>query len=251
MQASTLQQTISVIIPVYREAHRINNVIGHVRRLDRMGRCQVIVVDGDPSGATRDAVEDRNVITLTSSRGRARQMNAGASLAKSAILLFLHADTYLPDNGIELISATMKDRRYVGGAFGFRFDSTRMSLALFAYLASMSARITRLPLGDHAIFVRKEYFAQVGGYPDIPIMEDVELMRRIKKRGDRISVLKERVTTSARRIEREGMVYCAIRSALLLSSYSLGISPARLKKYYPDGAVSRDWLGRLRQSGDG
>jgi rSAM/selenodomain-associated transferase 2 len=228
-------RTISVVIPVYREADRINHVIGHLRRLDRRGQCEIIVVDGDPGCDTLAVVRDEHVIALGSNKGRARQMNAGAALARSDTLLFLHADTYLPDGGIELVAEAMADPRYVGGAFGFSFDSTSRALRFLSSVVSIHARLMHAPLGDHGIFVRREYFDRIGGYSDIPILEDLELMRRIKRRGDKVKILGARVRTSTRRLEQEGTFYCVARNMSLVCLYSMGASPERLKKYYPDG----------------
>jgi rSAM/selenodomain-associated transferase 2 len=250
MEAKTVEPTISIVVPVYGESDRIVGLINHLRRLDRRGCCEIIVVDGDPRGDTIAVIGDRDVIALSSQKGRARQMNAGAALARGETLLFLHADTLLPRDGIQSITSTMRDRSYMGGSFSLSFDSRRPSLSVLSHLASIRSRLTRLPFGDHAIFVRRQYFNEIGGYGDIPIMEDLELMRRIKKRGDKIKILKSRVTTSARRIEREGLVYCAIRYVALTCLYSFGASPQRLKRYYPDGEVGRDSLGHLRRGRD-
>ncbi len=230
------RRTISIVIPVYRESERINQLIDHVRRLDRSGRCEMIVVDGDPGGDTLAAIRDDQVVTARSEKGRARQMNAGATLARGDTLLFLHADTFLPNGGIELVTETMADPRYVGGAFGFSFDSGRRTLRFLSTLVSIHSRLMRAPLGDHGIFVRREYFTQIGGYSDIPILEDLEFVRRIKRRGDRVKLLKPRVRTSPRRLEQEGMFYYLARNVSLVLLYSMGASPERLKRYYPDGA---------------
>lgn len=228
-------RTLSIVIPVYREADRINQVIDHLRRLDRGGQCEIIVVDGDPGCGTLGVVRDEQVIALGSNKGRARQMNAGAALARGDTLLFLHADTYLPAGGIELVAEAMADSRYVAGAFGFSFDSTSRTLRFLSSVVSIHSRLTRAPLGDHAIFVRRQYFARIGGYSDIPILEDLELMRRIKRRGDQVKILGARVRTSTRRLEQEGTLYCLARNLSLVCLYSMGASPERLKRYYPDG----------------
>jgi len=234
MEETTAEQTVSIVVPVLGESDRINHVIDHLRSLDENRRCEIIVVDGDRTCDTLAAIGDRDVVTLGSEKGRARQMNAGAALARGSILLFLHADTYLPVDGLELILDTMQDERYVGGAFSLGFDSDRKTLGFVGGVVSLRSRMTRQPLGDHGIFVRRDYFLRIGGYREIPIMEDVELMRRIKRRGDRIRILGKRVRTSARRIEREGLWYCTIRNLSLMWFYSLGASPERLKRYYPD-----------------
>jgi rSAM/selenodomain-associated transferase 2 len=234
------RRTLSVVIPVYRESDRINRLIEHVRRLDRGGDCEIIVVDGDPGCSTIAVVGDDRVITLCSKKGRARQMNAGAARARGDVLLFLHADTYLPEGAIDLVSEAMADSRYVAGAFGFSFDSTKRTLRLVSELVTIHSRLMRAPLGDHAIFVRRDYFAAIGGYRDIPILEDLEFVRRIKRRGDRVKILAARTRTSPRRLEREGTFYCLARNVSLVLLYSMGASPERLKRYYPDGCKEVD-----------
>ena len=226
---------ISIVVPVYREADRIDMLVDNLRAEDRQGRCEIIVVDGEPDGSTLAAVTDPDVVKVVSAKGRARQMNAGAAPARGDVLLFLHADTRLPRGGLDRIAELMVDERYVGGAFGLAFDSGRQSHNLLALVATARSRLTKIPLGDHAIFLRRAYFAEIGGYANIPLMEDVELMRRVKKRGGRIRILKERVRTSSRRLEEEGLVYYAIRACALLILYSLGFPATRLKHYYPDG----------------
>lgn len=225
---------ISIVIPAYREGRRINALIEHVHRLDGASRCEIIVVDGETPPTTAQAVLDPGVRTLTSPKGRGPQMNAGAAVARGNTLLFLHADTFLPERAVDLIVDTMSDSSLVAGAFSLRFDSRRHRHNVFAWLASMRSRLTRIPFGDHAIFIRREYFTRIGGYEDIPIMEDVALMRRIKHDGRRIRILRDCVQTSARRLEREGMVYCTLRGAILLCLFELGCSPRRLKVHYPD-----------------
>lgn len=203
--------------------------------LDRRGECEIIVVDGHRDRDTITAIRDPDVIGMGSARGRGRQMNAGAAVARGSILLFLHADTYLPPDGLAGITSVMKDARLVGGAFDLSFDSPRAGIRLLARVDSLRARLSRIPFGDQAIFLRRDYFKQIGGFARIPIMEDVEIMRRIKRRRDPIAFLAARVTTSARRLLHEGLVYCVARGGAFLLLFYLGVSPFRLKRVYKDG----------------
>ncbi len=222
----------SIILPVLREASLVNDVIDHLRGLENNNETEIIVVDGDPEGTTLTAITRDNVIKLGSPRGRGRQMNAGAREAKGKILLFLHADTELPLNALRLIAAAMKDKRYVAGAFDLGIRSERLIFRLIESAASLRSRATRIPFGDQAIFVRKDYFEKIGGYKDIPIMEDVEIMKRIKKRGDTILIVRQRVHTSSRRWEKEGILRCTLRNWLLQVLYLVGVSPHRFSKLY-------------------
>lgn len=230
---------VSVIVPVFHEADRINETIAHIRRIDGAGDCEVVVVEGDPARSTIDAIDGHEVETIVASKGRAQQMNAGAAASRGAVLLFLHADTHLPDNAIDCIRRTRDDGRYVGGAFGFSYDSERWVLRLFGRLSSLRCRITRLPFGDQAIFVDRDFFFRAGRFKEMPLMEDLEFVRRVKRRGGRLKILPECVRTSPRRVEEEGLLYSGARCTALLLLYAMGVSPQRLKRYYPDRAGGR------------
>jgi rSAM/selenodomain-associated transferase 2 len=223
---------ISIVIPVLDEVERINCSIEKVLSQKGGENCEVIVVDGDPDGQTINAICHRDVITVVSEKGRAKQMNAGASLARGEILLFLHADTELPPLGLERIIGTLADERYVGGAFDLGVDSDNFWIKAIVARTRIRSRLTRIPYGDQAIFVRKKYFEEIGGFRDIPFLEDAEFMRRIKNRGDEISILRDRVKTSARRWEKEGIGYTTLRNMLVVGLYRLGVSPQKLAKYY-------------------
>jgi rSAM/selenodomain-associated transferase 2 len=159
-------------------------------------------------------------------------MNAGTTVACGEILIFLHADTKLPDNALEKINQALQDRDYVGGAFDLKIDSDRLFLKYISVRASLRSRWNRIPYGDQAFFIRKKYFDQIGGFKEIPLMEDVDLMRRIKKDGKKIVILPDKVTTSARRWESDGALYTTMRNQILVRLFYLGISPHKLAKYY-------------------
>ena len=159
-------------------------------------------------------------------------MNAGASVARGEVLIFLHADTEPPLHALKKIDSLLERSECVGGAFDLGIRSDRLILKAIGKLASWRSHLTRVPFGDQAIFLRREYFNRIGGYKEIPLMEDVELMRRIKKLGDEIWIFHDRVMTSPRRWEKEGVVYCTFRNWTLQVLYLLGISPRRLAFFY-------------------
>jgi len=223
---------VSVVVPVINEAERINGLIEHLGSLDLSESIEIIVVDGDPAGRTIEAVADDDVIVAVSDKGRARQMNKGAQLASGEVILFLHADTQLPPNALEAVRSVLADDNCVGGAFNLGVDTRNIFIHGIAAISNFRNRLTRVPFGDQAIFLRRDYFNHIGGFKDIPLMEDVELMKRIRKRGDRIRILPERVLSSARRWEKEGVVFCATRNALVLALFGLGVSPHRLAGFY-------------------
>jgi len=192
----------------------------------------VILVDGGSDDATiQVAARFPAVRLLASPRGRARQMNAGARAAWGDILLFLHADTWLPEGGLGAVSAALDDARVVGGRFDVRFDSSRPVLRMIAFFMNLRSRASGISTGDQAIFVRREVFETMGGYPDMPLMEDIELSRRLKRRG-RLAALPSRVTTSARKWEREGALRTMALMWVFRFLYMVGVSPARLHRWY-------------------
>ena len=226
----------SIIVPVLNEAPLINGIIEHLHDLRGDEAIEIIIVDGDPEGLTLKAISRSDVKKLGSRKGRAAQMNEGARNAEGSTLLFLHADTELPSDALQLITAAMHDKRYVAGAFDLCITSDRPVFRVIETSASLRSRVTRIPFGDQAIFIRKEYFDKIGGYRDMPIMEDVEIMKRIRKRGDRIFIIDRRVRTSPRRWEHEGIVRCTLRNWLLQVLYPLGISSHTLARLYKNNA---------------
>lgn len=222
----------SIIIPVLHESDRINSLIDHIHYLVRDNGHEIIVVDGSPGKDTVGAIRRKGVIKLGTGKGRARQMNAGASRAKGEILIFLHADTELPARAFARIHSIMKGNRYVAGAFSLGIRSNKNILRSLARLASLRCRITRIPYGDQAIFIRRDYFRKIGSYRELPLMEDVELMRRIKHRGDKICILSDHVMTSARRWEEEGSLFGPVRNTILFTLFILRVSPEKLARFY-------------------
>jgi len=223
---------ISVIIPVLNEAEIINQTIEHICSLKNNTNVEIIVADGDPCGSTIKTVSHQKVIGVISEKGRGRQMNKGAAVATGDILLFLHADTLLPVGAFEKITAVMRTGRYAGGAFDLGFDSGRTSYRVIERAASYRSRLTRIPYGDQAIFIRKDIFDGLGGFREFPIMEDIELMRSIKRIGHRIFIIATKVKTSSRRWEREGIIYCTVRNWMLVTLYLLGVRPDTLVRFY-------------------
>ena len=222
----------SIIVPAFHEGERINGLIECLNRLDSDKTIEIIVVDGTQEKDTSGAIHSNQVIKISSEKGRAKQMNAGALIAKGEVLIFLHADTELPTQALKKINSLIERREYVGGAFDLGIKSDKLIFKVIGTLSSLRSRLNRIPFGDQAIFIRKEYFNQIGGYREIPLMEDAELMRRIKKSEDRIWIFHDRVMTSPRRWEKEGVLYCTLRNYTNQLLFSLGISPHKLVNWY-------------------
>jgi len=223
---------ISVIIPVLDEAEGINGFISHLRDLEDSKDVEIIVVDGDPAGGTIKVIQGVGIVTAISERGRAVQMNRGAALAEGDILLFLHADTLLPQRAFARIQEAFQDEGCAAGCFDLGIRSARKIFRITEHYVALRTRITRIPFGDQAIFIRRDYFERIGGYPEFPIMEDVDLMRSIRRRGDVICIIPDKALTSARRWEREGILFTTIRNGMLQTMYYCGVSPKYLARFY-------------------
>ena len=222
----------SIIIPVWKEESVILRTIEHIHGLQSADSTEIIVVDGDPEGKTMEIVCRRGVKTAISNRGRGNQMNHGAALAIGNILIFLHADTRLPLDALGLIDNVMWDESYMAGAFDLAIDSERTIFRVIEKAASLRSRLTRIPYGDQVVFMRKAVFNELGGFKNIPIMEDIEIMQRIKKRKGKIRIIERTVSASARRWEKEGIVYTTLRNWLLITFYLIGVKPEKLVRFY-------------------
>ncbi len=225
--------TFSIIIPVLHESKIINALLDSLDHLRSDGPFEVIVVDGSPTRDTLQVITRENVMKYTSPQGRGRQMNEGAAHAKGDILVFLHADTLLPSDAFSLMKKTLENPRYVGGAFTLGIQSSNPLLAIIARGSTLRSRITRTPYGDQVIFLRTSFFHNIEGFRDLPLMEDVDIMRRIRKKGGQICILSTRVMTSDRRWRQEGFLYTTVRDLLIIFLYWAGVSAKRLAKYYP------------------
>jgi rSAM/selenodomain-associated transferase 2 len=224
--------TISVIIPVLHEEAVIGEAIARLEAAVSGHGAEIIVVDGGPDAETLKAVGAGRVVKLTSEKGRGWQMNTGAQAASGDILLFLHADTALPPGALREILAAMATGRYAGGAFDLGIADDAPVFRMIERISSLRSRLTRIPYGDQAIFMKRSYFRALGGFSDIPIMEDVDLMRRVKKHGGRLCFIPTRVKTSSRRWRNEGIIRCTLRNWTIMLLYLLGVSPVRLARWY-------------------
>jgi uncharacterized protein len=215
---------VSVIIPVYRDAAAL------ARTLDAtdFGDAEVIVAaaEGDTTMSGLRASRP-DLRWVTASRGRARQMNAGAAIARGDWLLFLHADTQLPREWPRVVEQANRDPGVSVGCFRFALDSSATAARAIEIGVRFRVRMFSLPYGDQALFVRREAFVNLGGYSDVPIMEDVDLVRRLRSTG-RLFVASEEAVTSARRWEEDGWLKRTARHLSLIVRYFAGVHPERL-----------------------
>lgn len=222
--------SLTVIVPALEEAGQIVAALDSARGA---GVVERIVVDGGSRDATVALARQAGAIVIESGRGRARQMNAGAARASGTVLLFLHADTRLPVGWDAAVRRALADPVTVGGRFDLRLEPSTPLLALTAALISLRSRLSGIATGDQALFVRRSVFEAMGGFADLPLMEDVAFTRQLKRHG-RVAALHERVTTSARRWLQNGPVHTILLMWWLRFLYWRGVSPDELKRRYAD-----------------
>lgn len=220
---------VSVIIPVLGEQLGINGVIDHLRQV--APDCEIIVVDGDPAGSTLAVINETRVIRLAAPQGRGSQLSAGADRATGQILLMLHADTRLPENALSSIRSAV-----AGGADwgAFRLGIAHQGVAFRVIERSVDLRckLFILPYGDQSIFATMVALDKAGGIPVIPLMEDVELALRLKRAGQRFRLLADRVSTSARRWRKDGILRRSMCNWWLLLRYLAGADARDLERKY-------------------
>lgn len=227
---------ISVIIPTLNESSTIARTL---TRTVALGFDEIIVSDGGSTDSTPQMVQAccarvPAVRLVTAPTGRARQLNEGVKACNSDILLFLHADTELPPHAKTVIESTLKNSLVVGGRFDVRFDRPSRWGTVISWFMNRRSRLTGIATGDQAIFVRRRIFEQMGGFPDIPLMEDIEFSRRLKRQGP-TAALTDCVTTSFRRWQKNGPLRTILLMWTLRFLYWLGVNPTRLKHFY--GAI--------------
>jgi len=220
---------ISVIIPTLNEASRVGGLVRSIHAID--GGVEIVVVDGGSIDGTVEIARGCAVTVLTSRPGRAGQMNAGAAVAKGGMLLFLHADTCLPEGFPEHVRGVLHRPGVAAGAFRFELDAEGLRYRILERLTNWRARVLRMPYGDQALFMKASVFRSLGGFPDLPIMEDYEMVRRLKRRGC-ISILPVSATTSARRWQGRGFLQTTLLHQLVIAGYMCRVPPVRLARLY-------------------
>jgi len=226
---------ITVVVPTLNEADHLPETLKAVGRSERI---ETIVADGGSGDATAQIAESHGARVLHPGPGRARQMNAGAAAARGEVLLFLHADTRLPSGFFDSVRTILGKPGVVAGAFRLAFDDTRPSLRLIEAGANLRSTLRQLPCGDQALFLRRETFEELGGFRDLPVMEDYELVLRLRRRG-RIAIAPTPVITSARRWLERGVWRTTATHRLMILGWNLGISAERLAAWRQGGSAPR------------
>ena len=228
---------ISVIIPALNEAGGILPCLHSVK--NQPGEFEILVVDGGSADGTVEAVRPHARV-VHSKRGRAVQMNSGARTSTGEVLLFLHADSHLPPHAFPLVEEVLADPEIVGGTFQLRFDSKKFLLRFIAFFSRFKFRYFHY--GDQGIFVRRRVFEQLNGFSEMPFMEDIDFLRRLHG-IDRVALLSQPMTTSARRFLERGVIRQQLTNICLVILYFLGMRPENLKKGYEGRPARRDGLG--------
>jgi rSAM/selenodomain-associated transferase 2 len=228
-QSQVAGLAVSIIVPIWNEAALIRSFLVEARR--RAPGAEIVVVDGESSDKSAALAESCCDRLLISERGRASQMNAGARAASGEILWFLHVDVQLPSGCLEQIGRAMNDARAVGGFFRIRLPGSRFIYRLTDSFAHYAGIFLRMRCGDHGIFCRRKVFDEIGGFPEVPLMEDVEFFRRLRRCG-RIVIIPERLVASSRRYEAIGRCRLTFAYALIAALYVLKVPLSRLAQLY-------------------
>ncbi len=223
-----MRPAIAIVVPTLNEEDAVSRLLEDARR----HADELVVSDGGSGDRTVEVARAVGARVVTGAPGRGGQLNRGAAASGGDVLVFLHADTRLPEGAAEAIRAAVAGGA-VGGGFRVRFDDSGMLYRLGAAMANLRARLTRLPLGDHAQFVTRAAFERLGGFAEWPILEDVDLMRRLRRVGP-VAVLEPPVVTSARRFHAAGPIRTVARNWMIWLLFAVGVAPARLARLYRD-----------------
>lgn len=222
-------EKISVVIIALNEEMLLNSLL---QKISGRENVEIIVSDGGSTDRTYEISKKYAHKVVRSEKGRGRQLNCGARYATGDTILFLHADSTLPDNFTGKIMKSLERPGVVGGAFDFAIDSSRVGCRIISKVASLRSRFLKMPYGDQGIFVRRDVFTRMKGFSDIPLMEDLDFFKRLRKEG-KTTVMKDKIMASARLWERRGLIRTTLRNWTFVTLYLMGYSPVKLyHRYY-------------------
>jgi rSAM/selenodomain-associated transferase 2 len=219
---------LSIIIPTLNEAAVLAQTLAAIGPDPNI---EVLVVDGGSQDDTCAFAQTWGAKLLRSNPGRAQQMNLGAETAQNDILLFLHGDTLLPPDYYGLIARALAQPQTIAGAFDLTINAPDLALRLVEWGVRLRSRLLQLPYGDQGIFLRRETFMAIGGYPKLAIMEDYQFIQNLKRLG-KIAIVTTPVKTHPRRWQRLGILRTTVLNQIMILGYHLGIAPERLRQLY-------------------
>ena len=224
-----LDKKISIIVPVYNEASTIDELIESLEQFKDY--CEIIFVDGGSTDGTNRIIEEKHRLVYSPKKGRSFQMNYGASLSKGDILLFLHADSFLPSDALNQIQKIIF-QGYKVGCFKIKFDSRNILMKICGFMSNLRVRLRNIAFGDQGIFISRSYFYELGGFAEIPLMEDYQLSMDIKADGEKIALAGTKIKTSERRFVKNGRLRTMARMQRLQYMYRKGEDIEVIAKLY-------------------
>jgi len=222
--------SLAIVIPVFNEEKNLPNALKEIQRLELEASDELIFIDGGSNDNTKQLIQDAGFHCLISEAGRAKQMNMGAQNTKSEIILFLHIDTSISSSNISNIKKTY-NQGFLSGRFNIRLSKNSLSYRIISFFINTRSCLTKVSTGDQGIFVSRDAFIAVGGFPTIALMEDVALSKKLKTLG-KVACLQDELITSSRRWEHHGIVKTVLLMWKLRLLYWLGINPEKLAKMY-------------------
>ncbi len=227
-----MDYNLSVIIPALNEEENIEALIDHIYQEEV--RAEIIVSDGKSTDNTAEIAKSKGAEVVSGTPGRGAQLNRGAEAASASILLFIHADSRLEKGALsKMIEQMSHDQDLIGGCFKLKISSQNLLLKFIGWSSNLRAKYLNLIFGDQGIFVRRDVFNELGGFPEIELMEDWEFSKTMAKKG-RLLYVDKKIYTSARRWEKHGVLKTIILMHKIKILYKLGISPSKLKEIYRD-----------------
>lgn len=224
--------SISVIIPVYYEKENLPKTLQNLKE-KAQGNSYEIIISDTPEITTLNDINTTTYFTCKAQKaGRAYQLNEGAKMARGEVLLFLHADTLLPKKWDEEILHLNIKNKIFAGAFSLGIQTNSIFVKLIEFLANLRVYFTNTPYGDQGQFISSHLFSMIGGYNELPLMEDIAIINKIHQQNIKVQILKNKVYTSDRRWKNEGLLYTSVRNRVLSTLYHFGVSAEKLKKYY-------------------
>ena len=223
---------LAIIVPVYNEEKTLELALEQFHHLDMQKDDELLFVDGGSTDNTRQMILDAGFRCLQSEKGRAQQMNVGARNTESEIILFLHIDTSLCSSNISNIKKTYK-QGFLSGRFNIKLSNSKLTYRIISFFINIRSCLTKVSTGDQGIFVARHTFEKIGGFPNIPLMEDIALSKQLKKVGE-VACLQTKLITSSRRWEQHGVFKTTILMWKLRYLYWRGATPERLAKMYKD-----------------